>query len=67
MEALLEHTGDLDKAEVLQASIPEWLANADLNGVQALKSAFEQSFWLKPGPGRRSKSSSRWTSSARSN
>ncbi|WP_177435589.1 hypothetical protein [Pseudomonas sp. WPR_5_2] len=44
LEALLEHTGDLDKAEVLQASIPEWLANADLNGVQALKSAFEQSF-----------------------
>ncbi len=44
LEALLEHTGDLDKAEVLQASIPEWLANADLKVVQALKAAFEQSF-----------------------
>jgi hypothetical protein len=44
LEALLEHTGDLDKAEVLQASIPEWLANADLNVVQALKADFEQSF-----------------------
>ncbi|MGY2342382.1 NEL-type E3 ubiquitin ligase domain-containing protein [Pseudomonas sp. SDO5532_S415] len=44
LEALLEHTGDLDKAEVLQASIPEWLANADLNVVQALKAAFEASF-----------------------
>ncbi|MGL6242502.1 NEL-type E3 ubiquitin ligase domain-containing protein [Pseudomonas sp.] len=44
LEALLEHTGDLDKAGVLQASIPQWLATADLNVVQALKSAFEQSF-----------------------
>jgi Leucine-rich repeat (LRR) protein len=44
LEALLEHTGDLDKAEVLQASIPEWLANADLKVVQALKADFEQSF-----------------------
>ncbi|MHC8328165.1 NEL-type E3 ubiquitin ligase domain-containing protein [Pseudomonas sp. LB1P83] len=44
LEALLEHTGDLDKAQVLQAAIPQWLATADLNGVQALKVAFEQSF-----------------------
>lgn len=44
LEALLEHTGDLDKAHVLQASIPQWLATADLNGVQALTAAFEQSF-----------------------
>lgn len=44
LEALLEHTGDLDKAEVLQASIPPWLATADLTVVQALKTAFEQSF-----------------------
>lgn len=44
LEALLEHTGDLDKAQVLQASIPEWLAKADLKVVQALKAAFEQSF-----------------------
>lgn len=44
LEALLEHTGDLDKAHVLQASIPRWLATADLNEVQALKAAFEQSF-----------------------
>ncbi|MFL1526155.1 NEL-type E3 ubiquitin ligase domain-containing protein [Pseudomonas sp. O230] len=44
LEALLEHTGDLDKAQVLQVSVPQWLATADLNGVQALKAAFEQSF-----------------------
>ncbi|WP_160108911.1 NEL-type E3 ubiquitin ligase domain-containing protein [Pseudomonas izuensis] len=44
LEALLERTGDLDKAQVLQASIPEWLAKADLSVVQALKAAFEQSF-----------------------
>ncbi len=44
LEALLEHTGDLDKAEALQASIPGWLANADLKVVQALRTAFEQSF-----------------------
>nr|WP_180202650.1 NEL-type E3 ubiquitin ligase domain-containing protein [Pseudomonas sp. SbOxS1]NYU02135.1 hypothetical protein [Pseudomonas sp. SbOxS1] len=44
LEALLEHTGDLDKAQVLQASIAPWLATADLNVVQALKAAFEQSF-----------------------
>lgn len=42
-EALVEHTADLDKAEVLQNSTPEWLANADLTVVQALKTAFEQS------------------------
>ncbi|HWT70200.1 MAG TPA: NEL-type E3 ubiquitin ligase domain-containing protein [Pseudomonas sp.] len=44
LEALLEHTGDLDKAQVLQASIPEWLATEDLKTVQALKAAFEESF-----------------------
>jgi hypothetical protein len=44
LEALLEHTGDLDKAQVLQASIPQWMATADLNVVQALKISFEQSF-----------------------
>ncbi len=44
LEALLEHTGDLDKAQVLQASIAPWLATADLSVVQALKAAFEQSF-----------------------
>ncbi|MGF6089283.1 NEL-type E3 ubiquitin ligase domain-containing protein [Pseudomonas sp. 18173] len=44
LEALLEHTGDLDKAKVLQATVPDWLVNADLQVVQALRSAFEQSF-----------------------
>lgn len=44
LEALLEHTGDLDKAHVLQASIPQWLANADVNVIRQLRSAFEQSF-----------------------
>ena len=44
LEALLEHAGDLDKADVLQASIPKWLSDADLKVVQALKTAFEQSF-----------------------
>ncbi|VVP77252.1 hypothetical protein PS918_01970 [Pseudomonas fluorescens] len=44
LEAVLEHTGDLDKAQVLLASIPEWLATDDLTVVQALKTAFEQSF-----------------------
>ncbi|EJN26060.1 hypothetical protein PMI35_03902 [Pseudomonas sp. GM78] len=44
LEALLEHTGDLDKAQVLKASIAPWLATADLTVVQALKAAFEQSF-----------------------
>ncbi|HCS44823.1 MAG TPA: hypothetical protein DIW52_18685 [Pseudomonas sp.] len=42
-EALVEHTADLDKADVLHKSIPEWLASADLTVVQALKAAFEQS------------------------
>ena len=42
-EALVEHTADLDKAQVLQQSIPDWLADADLTVVQALKAAFEQS------------------------
>jgi len=44
LEALLEHTGDLDKAQVLQATIAQWLTAADLSVVQALKAAFEQSF-----------------------
>jgi len=44
LEALLEHTADLDKAQVLQASTPEWLATADLTVVQALRAAFDQSF-----------------------
>lgn len=44
LEVLLEHTGDLDKAEALKASIPQWLATADLKVVQALKIAFEQLF-----------------------
>ncbi|WP_433739361.1 NEL-type E3 ubiquitin ligase domain-containing protein [Pseudomonas putida] len=44
LEALLGHTGDLDKAQVLQASIPQWLATADLKVVQALKTSLEQSF-----------------------
>ncbi|WP_433766964.1 NEL-type E3 ubiquitin ligase domain-containing protein [Pseudomonas putida] len=44
LEAVLEHTGDLDKAQSLLASVPDWLANADLKVVQALKAAFEQSF-----------------------
>lgn len=44
LEALLEHTADLDKAQALQASIPAWLATAELTVVQALKAAFEQSF-----------------------
>ncbi|WP_131108418.1 NEL-type E3 ubiquitin ligase domain-containing protein [Pseudomonas sp. Sample_10] len=42
LDALVEHTADLDKAEVLQRSIPDWLANADLAQAQALKTAFEQ-------------------------
>lgn len=44
LEALLEHTADLDKAQVLQASTPEWLATADLTVVQALRTSFDQSF-----------------------
>ncbi|MGJ7514065.1 NEL-type E3 ubiquitin ligase domain-containing protein [Pseudomonas baetica] len=43
LEALLEHTGDLDKAQVLQTSVPDWLADADLKVIQALRAAFEQS------------------------
>ncbi|MCU1763254.1 hypothetical protein NTD84_26525 [Pseudomonas sp. 14P_8.1_Bac3] len=43
LEALLEHTADLDKAQTLQAAIPEWLASADLPVVQALRAAFQQS------------------------
>ncbi|MCK1792986.1 NEL-type E3 ubiquitin ligase domain-containing protein [Pseudomonas violetae] len=44
LEALVDHTADLDKAQVLQAAIPQWLATADLNMVQALKATFQQSF-----------------------
>jgi hypothetical protein len=43
LAALLEHTGDLDKAEVLHKSIPDWLAAPDLSVVQALNSDFAQS------------------------
>ncbi|MHC8402152.1 NEL-type E3 ubiquitin ligase domain-containing protein [Pseudomonas sp. MDT1-17] len=43
----MEHTGDLDKAEVLQTSIPEWLATPGLKVVQALRTAFEQSFLVQ--------------------
>ncbi|WP_028620643.1 NEL-type E3 ubiquitin ligase domain-containing protein [Pseudomonas sp. Ant30-3] len=39
----LEHTADLDKAEVLQKSMPAWLTDGDLKTVQALKSAATQS------------------------
>ncbi|WP_415773746.1 NEL-type E3 ubiquitin ligase domain-containing protein [Pseudomonas sp. LB3P38] len=42
-ELLVDHTADLDKAEVLRKSIPDWLASADLTVVQALKAAIEQS------------------------
>ena len=41
--AFVDHTADLDKAEVLQKNIPTWLANADLAVVQGLKAAVEQS------------------------
>lgn len=44
LDALLEHTGELDKAQVLLANIPRWLATPDLKVVQDLKAAFEQSF-----------------------
>ncbi|MHC8318408.1 NEL-type E3 ubiquitin ligase domain-containing protein [Pseudomonas sp. LB3P31] len=44
LEALVEHTGDLDKAQALQASLPQWLATADLKTVQALNATFRQSF-----------------------
>lgn len=47
LEALLEHTGDLDKAEVLHSWIPEWLATAELKVVQALRVALEQSFLVQ--------------------
>lgn len=42
LAALVEHTGDLDKADVLHKSLPHWLANADLAVVQALNVALEQ-------------------------
>ncbi|AWY43505.1 hypothetical protein DKY63_27730 [Pseudomonas putida] len=44
LEVLLEHTGDLDKAEALKASIPQWLATTDLKVVQALNITFQQLF-----------------------
>lgn len=37
-----EHTADLDKADVLETSMPAWLTDADLKTVQALKSATAQ-------------------------
>jgi hypothetical protein len=43
LEVLLEHTGDLEKAQVLRNSIPQWLANADLSVVQAFGAAIQQS------------------------
>lgn len=44
LEALVEHTADLDKAQVLQTAVPQWLATADLSSVQTLKDTFRQSF-----------------------
>lgn len=41
--AFVDHTADLDKAEVLQKSIPSWLASAEVAVVQGLKAAVEQS------------------------
>ncbi|MGH8386902.1 MAG: NEL-type E3 ubiquitin ligase domain-containing protein [Pseudomonas sp.] len=43
LEVLLEHTGDLDQAEVLQATIPQWLVTADLSVAQAFNSTVQQS------------------------
>ncbi|WP_460141143.1 NEL-type E3 ubiquitin ligase domain-containing protein [Pseudomonas sp. S2_E01] len=43
LATLVEHTGDLDKADVLHRSLPAWLANADLGVVQALNAALDQS------------------------
>ncbi|WP_095152718.1 NEL-type E3 ubiquitin ligase domain-containing protein [Pseudomonas sp. Irchel s3b5] len=43
LEVLLKHTGELAKAEALQASIPQWLANASLTASQALNSDLAQS------------------------
>ena len=48
LEALLEHTADLDKAQTLHKTIPTWLADAELSVVQALKAAFEQSARVHP-------------------
>ena len=48
LEALLEHTADLDKAQTLHKAIPTWLADAELSVVQALKAAFEQSARVHP-------------------
>ncbi|MEX3773185.1 NEL-type E3 ubiquitin ligase domain-containing protein [Pseudomonas sp. MYb118] len=44
LAALVEHTGDLDKVQVLQKSLPHWLVNADLAVVQALSAALKQSY-----------------------
>ncbi|WP_082344541.1 NEL-type E3 ubiquitin ligase domain-containing protein [Pseudomonas sp. P1.8] len=43
LESLLEHTGDLDTAQTLQESMPEWLTSAELSVAQALNSAMQQS------------------------
>lgn len=43
LKALVEHTADLDKARVLQAALPHWLAAAGRDGVQVLKEALRQS------------------------
>ncbi|MGY2261716.1 NEL-type E3 ubiquitin ligase domain-containing protein [Pseudomonas sp. SDO55104_S430] len=43
LAALVEHTGDLDKAEVLEKSLPDWLAKADLGVIRALKADLAQS------------------------
>jgi len=43
LEVLLNHTGDLAKAEALQASMPPWLVSANLTVAQALSSALAQS------------------------
>lgn len=48
LQALLEHTADLDKAQTLHRAIPAWLAYADLGVMQALKAAFAQSELLHP-------------------
>jgi Leucine-rich repeat (LRR) protein len=42
LEALLDHTSDLNKANVLQATIPQWLTTAELTVVQAFKATLEQ-------------------------
>ncbi|MHC8319392.1 NEL-type E3 ubiquitin ligase domain-containing protein [Pseudomonas sp. GB2N2] len=46
LAALLEHAGDLDKAEVLRKAIPDWLAAAEPSVVQALNADLAQSHLL---------------------